>query len=166
MKPPPAQPSALLRRWAAAGLALFALLAGGALVLRLGWLDGLAYSLLLAAVGGLTIAFYRLRTQMQSTLAENEALLAESLRAHQKLKDYIARAEELAATRERNRMARGLHESVSQVIFSISLTSQATRLLLERDPQHAPDLLDRLEELTSSALEQLRSLLAEMESPR
>jgi signal transduction histidine kinase len=157
---------AFSRRWAAAWLALYTLLAAGTFILSMGWLNGLAFSLLLVAGGGFIVSYVLLFAQMQSDQAESQVLLAELQQAHQKLKVYIAQAEELAATRERNRLARSLHDSVNQVIFSISLTSQATRLLLERDPEHAPELLDRLQEMTGSALAQLRSLIAQLQSPQ
>ena len=89
-----------------------------------------------------------------------------SEQAHQALKEYASQAEELAAVRERNRLARELHDSVSQVIFGITLTSQSARLLLERDPARVPELLDRLEELTGSALGRLRSLIAQLRPPQ
>jgi signal transduction histidine kinase len=63
-------------------------------------------------------------------------------------------------------LARELHDSVSQLIFSITLTSQAARLLLERDPARVPQQLDRLQEMTSSALGQLRSLIAQLRPPQ
>jgi signal transduction histidine kinase len=74
--------------------------------------------------------------------------------------------EELTAARERNRLARELHDSVSQTIFSVTLTAQAARLLLDRDPARVPELLDRLESMTASALAQLRSLIAKLHPPQ
>jgi two-component system NarL family sensor kinase len=68
----------------------------------------------------------------------------------------------LAAARERNHLARELHDSVGQMIFSITLTSQSARLLLERDPTRVPGEIQRLQEMTSNALNQLRSLIAEL----
>jgi signal transduction histidine kinase len=157
---------AFSRRWAAAWLALYALLVAGTLILSVGWLAGLAISLLFIAGGGFIISYDRLYAQTQADQAESQALLSELQQAQQRLKAYIAQAEELAAARERNRLARELHDSVSQVIFSISLTSQAARLLLERDPLHAPELIDRLQEMTGSALAQLRSLIAQLQPPQ
>jgi signal transduction histidine kinase len=93
-------------------------------------------------------------------------LLAELRQAHQKLQEHAAQAEELAAARERNRLARELHDSVSQMIFSITLTSQAARLLLARDPARVPEQLNRLQEMTGSALGQLRSLIAQLRPPQ
>jgi signal transduction histidine kinase len=89
-------------------------------------------------------------------------LLAELQQAHRELQENAAQAEELASARERNRLARELHDSVSQVIFGITLTSQSARLLLERDPARVPEQLDRLQEMTASTLGQLRSLIAQL----
>ena len=93
-------------------------------------------------------------------------MLAELEQAHQTLQEYATQAEELAAARERNRLARELHDSVSQVIFSVTLTSQAARLLLERDPERVPEQLDRLQDMTGSALGQLRALIAQLRPPQ
>jgi signal transduction histidine kinase len=116
----------------------------------------------MVASGVFLISYDFLYSRTQADQAESERLLANLQSAHQKLQGQAAQAEELAAARERNRLARELHDSVSQVIFSITLTSQSARLLLERDPARVPTEIARLQELTSSALGQLRSLIAEL----
>jgi signal transduction histidine kinase len=114
------------------------------------------------AVGAFLISYDFLYARTQANQAESQRLLANLETAHQQLQRQAAQAEELGAARERNRLARELHDSVSQVIFSITLTSQSARLLLERDPAHVPGEIERLQEMTSSALNQLRSLIAEL----
>ena len=86
--------------------------------------------------------------------------------ANKELAHHASVLETLAVSRERNRLARELHDTVSQMIFSITLTSQSARLLLERDPARVPEQLDRLEEMTGRALGQLRSLIAELRPPQ
>ena len=71
----------------------------------------------------------------------------------------------LAVEHERNRLARELHDSVSQAIFSITLISQSARLLLNRDPARVPVQVDRLQTMTADALAQLRSLIAQLRPP-
>ena len=156
---------AFSRRAAMAWMILFAALVSATAVLGMGWAAGLSFSLLLLAGGGFLVSYDLLYSQTQAGQAESEALLAELQQAHQRLQEYAAQAEELAAVRERNRLARELHDSVSQMIFSISLTSQSARLLLERAPARVPEQLDRLEEMTGSALGQLRSLIAQLRPP-
>jgi signal transduction histidine kinase len=157
---------AFSRRVAMGWMILFSALLTATLVLGMGWAAGLAFVLLLLAGGGFLLSYDLLYSRTQAGQAESQALLAELEQAHQKLQEHAAQAEELAAARERNRLARELHESVSQVIFGITLTSQSARLLLERDPARVPEQLDRLEEMTGSALGQLRSLIAQLHPPQ
>jgi signal transduction histidine kinase len=103
---------------------------------------------------------------MRADQAENRTLLTDLQAAHRDLQAYAGQVEALTAARERNRLARELHDSVSQTIFSITLTAQAARLLLDRDPARVPELLDRLESMTGSALAQLRSLIAKLHPPQ
>jgi signal transduction histidine kinase len=143
-------------------LILYVALLAITLMIGLGWQAGLALVLLFLAVCTFLISFDLLYSRTRADQGESQRLLADLQAAHQKLKEYAAQAEELAATRERNRLARELHDSVSQVIFSITLTSQSTHLLLERDPSRVREQIERLQEMTSSALSQLRSLIAEL----
>jgi signal transduction histidine kinase len=154
------------RRVAVAWMILFVALLTATLVLGMGWAPGLAFVLLLLAGGGFLLSYDLLYSRTQADQAESQVLLADLEQAHQKLQEHAAQAEELAAARERNRLARELHDSVSQVIFSITLTSQAARLLLARDPDRVPEQLDRLEEMTGSALSRLRSLIAQLRPPQ
>jgi signal transduction histidine kinase len=145
---------------------LFAVLLTGTLIPGVGWMEGMGLSLVMLGGGTFLISYELLYTQTQADQTESEVLLAELQQAHQELQAYAAQAEELAAARERNRLAQELHDSVSQVIFSITLTSHAARLLLERDPARVPEQLDRLQDMTGSALGQLRSLIAQLRPPQ
>ena len=150
------------RRAATGWTIFFVVLLGITLIAGLGLFVGLAFMLLYLAVGTFLISYDFLYSRTQTDQAESQRLLADLQSAHRKLQEYAAQAEELAAARERNRLARELHDSVSQAIFSITLTSQSARLLLERDPARVPEEIGRLREMTSSALSQLRSLIAEL----
>lgn len=150
------------RRAALGWTALFLVALGITLMLGLGLFVGLAFILLYLAVGTFMISYDFLYARTQNDQAQSQRLLVDLQSAHQKLQDQAAQAAELAAARERNRLARELHDSVSQVIFSITLTSQSARLLLERNPARVPEEIERLREMTSSALNQLRSLIAEL----
>lgn len=141
---------------------LFVILLAGSVISGLGLLEGLALILLNLASGTFLISYDFLYLRTQANQVRSEQLLADLQAAHQKLKMYAAQAEELAATRERNHLARELHDSVSQMIFSILLTSQSARLLVERDPIRVPAEIERLQQMTSSALNQLRSLIADL----
>jgi signal transduction histidine kinase len=61
---------------------------------------------------------------------KSQMLLSELQSANRKLQVYAEQVETLAITEERNRLARKLNDSVSQTIFSMTLTAQSTRILL------------------------------------
>ena len=94
--------------------------------------------------------------------AQAEAARSELQDAHEQLQEYAVQAEELAVAQERNRLARDLHDSVSQSIFSMTLTAESARILLERDPARAAPQLDRLQELAQGALGEMRSLIYQL----
>jgi signal transduction histidine kinase len=157
---------AFSRRTAFAWMIFFTVLLTATMIPGAGWMLGIGLSLVMLGAGTFLISYEMLYTQTQADQAESEILLAKLQQAHEELQAHAAQAEELAAARERNRLARDLHDSVSQVIFGITLTNQSAHLLLERDPARVPEQLDRLQEMTDSALGQLRSLIAQLRSPQ
>jgi signal transduction histidine kinase len=68
----------------------------------------------------------------------------------------------LIATEERNRLARDLHDSVTQVLFSASLVAEVLPQIWRRDPQLAQQSLENLQHLTHGALAEMRTLLLEL----
>lgn len=73
-----------------------------------------------------------------------------------------ARAQELAAVEERARLARELHDSVTQMLFSASVIAEVLPRLWERDQDHGRQYLDDLRLLTRGALAEMRTLLLEL----
>jgi len=109
------------------------------------------------------VASYALATRRaQAARAQNQALASELQEANRQLQAYSKQLEQLAVTRERHRLARELHDSVTQTIFSMTLTTQSALLLLDRDPRQASDQLDRLHQLSQSALAEMRVLISEL----
>lgn len=82
--------------------------------------------------------------------------------AHRQLQEYAAQAGELATVQERNRLARELHDSVTQTIFSMTLTTEAAHILLQRDPSQVAPQLDRLQALAQGALSEMRTLIQQL----
>ena len=144
----------------------YAILLATTTVLGLGWLDGIVLGLSYLAGLFFVVSYDVLYVRAHSDEAESQSMLAELHQAHQELQEYAAQGEELAAARERNRLARQLHDSVSQGVFSITLTAQSARLLLHSDHRQVPELLDRLQEMTAGALSQLRSLIGQLRPPQ
>jgi signal transduction histidine kinase len=150
------------RRSALIWIAAMIALAGVSLMTALDPALGLAILLNMSAVGYFLVAFTRVSRQAEVARNESAALLNDLQTAHAQLQEYADQAEELSAARERNRVARELHDSVNQSIFSITLTAEAARTMLDRDPARVPPYLAQLQEMTTNALAQLRSLIGQL----
>jgi signal transduction histidine kinase len=90
---------------------------------------------------------------------KSQALLDELKIANKKLEEYSEQVQSLAAAEERNRLARELHDSVSQTVFSINLTAESAKILIDRDPERVKGLLNHLQTLSQNALGEMRSLI-------
>ncbi len=92
--------------------------------------------------------------------------LAEDLADHLSLALENARlreaAEEDAASAERSRLARDLHDAVTQTLFSASLIAEVLPQLWERNPEEGRKRLGQLRDLTRGALAEMRTLLLEL----
>ena len=77
-------------------------------------------------------------------------------------RDLRRQAGELAAGEERAHLARELHDSVTQALFSMTLVSRSVELLLDRDPEAARSQLAQLRDLQREALAEMRALIFEL----
>jgi len=71
-------------------------------------------------------------------------------------------AQILAATQERQRLARELHDAVSQTLFSASVIAQTLPRLIEHNPNEVLNGLQDLNRLNRGALAEMRTLLVEL----
>ncbi|MGW0810499.1 GAF domain-containing protein [Nonomuraea sp. NPDC002799] len=69
---------------------------------------------------------------------------------------------ELAMLEERNRMARELHDAVTQKLFSLRLTAQAAATMLDKAPDRVAVELERVQRLAGEALAELRAVIVEL----
>ena len=71
-------------------------------------------------------------------------------------------AEKTAIIAERSRLARELHDAVTQTLFSASLIADVTPVIWKRSPEEGLQHLEELRQLTRGALAEMRTLLLEM----
>jgi nitrate/nitrite-specific signal transduction histidine kinase len=71
-------------------------------------------------------------------------------------------AEQTAISAERNRLARELHDAVTQTLFSANLIADVIPRIWKRDPDEGMKNLEELRQLTRGALAEMRTLLLEM----
>jgi signal transduction histidine kinase len=93
--------------------------------------------------------------ELLAACADQAALVMGNARLRQK-------AEDLAMLNERNRLARDLHDAVTQTLFSASLLAEALPSVWENNPQEGRKLTHEMRQLTRGALAEMRSLLMEL----
>jgi signal transduction histidine kinase len=91
--------------------------------------------------------------------ADQAAIAIENARLHHQ-------AEQLAVVHERQRLARDLHDSVTQTMYSLSLYANATQKALQREKiEKALENLDELQKMVREAMLDLRLLIFELHPP-
>jgi signal transduction histidine kinase len=91
--------------------------------------------------------------------------IAERERAQKELAVMTERFEERVAEgiqEERQRLARELHDAVTQTMFSASMIAESLIVMWERKPEQVLDGLKQLQQLTRGAVADMRMLLIEL----
>ncbi|HKZ85583.1 MAG TPA: GAF domain-containing protein [Anaerolineae bacterium] len=89
------------------------------------------------------------------SLANQLAVAIENARLYEQ-------AQQLAALEERQKLARELHDSVSQALYGIALGAKTARTLLDRDPIQVAQPLDYVLSLAEAGLAEMRALIFEL----
>jgi ligand-binding sensor domain-containing protein/signal transduction histidine kinase len=89
------------------------------------------------------------------SLAQRAALAIQNAQIYEQ-------TQEKAITEERNRLARDLHDAVTQTLFSASLIADALPKAFEEDMKEGMELLSELRQLNRGALAEMRALLMEL----
>ncbi len=125
-----------------------------------GW-QAVPYALLAFSFALLfTLVFTLLAVSSERARGEVQRLAGELGEANRKLREYAVQIEELAATRERNRLAREIHDSLGHYLTVVNVQLEAARVLAERDPGGARGALDKAQTLTQEGLQEIRRSVA------
>ena len=118
--------------------------------------------------GEIIAAFYLTDKQNEAAFSDADQRMIEMLAAHAAIAIENARlferSRELSVVEERNRLARDLHDAVSQTLFSVVLTAEAAATLVDRDTKQAKEQIGKIQELARDAVQEMRSLIFELRS--
>lgn len=86
--------------------------------------------------------------------------------ANHQLAAYAAQAEELATTKERNRIAREIHDTLGHYLTVVNMQIKAAQAVMAQQPEKAQDVLQKAQKLTEEGLTAVRqSVSALRDSP-
>lgn len=94
-------------------------------------------------------------TDLAMTFADQAALAIDNARLRKQAAD-------MAVAAERNRLARDLHDAVTQTLFSASLIAEVLPRIWDRNREDGLKRLEELKQLTRGALAEMRTLLFEL----
>ncbi len=127
-----------------------------------GFVEGLTRLLLFGSVIVFLSSYSYAVRRAEEARVHNESLMLQLQDANLNLEQYSQTLKQLGISRERQRLARELHDSVTQTIFSMTLTTQSALLLEERDPSRVSAQLERLNQLAQSAQTEMHTLISEL----
>lgn len=157
-----------------------------ALILSIGalWFVAALAAELLGEAGVITPIFYGEFGFLGFAVAISLKMANDAIRTEEELAGYRLNLEELvkertvaledaqekllqqtqhqAALQERGRLARDLHDAVTQTIFSAALIAEALPAVWERNPEEGQRNLGKLRQLVRGALAEMRTLLFEL----
>ena len=152
----------------------------GVMILSRGWLDITNVGILLAyavsifiSKGGwqalwtempiflagqvFIVVFTQMAVDEKHARSEGERLAERLEEANQRLRKYALQVEELAISKERNRLAREIHDGLGHYLTTINMQIQAAQAVLEQEPMRAAETLTKAQSLTQQALTDVRS---------
>jgi signal transduction histidine kinase len=141
---------------------VFAAITAGLLLLVYDDVRGLSEIPLYGSAYFVIAALVAISREAVAAWDESQKQRAELQVAHQQLQEHTEKAEELAVLQERSRLARELHDAVTQTLFSASLIAEALPALWERDQEMGRERLAMLRQMSRGALAEMRTLLLEL----
>lgn len=112
-------------------------------------------------LGAVSLTFAEPRTFDKDEIALAQSIVYQCAQALERVR-LAEEAEVEATVRERQRLARDLHDAVSQTLYSATVIAESIPRLWERDPEKALSLLEQVHTLNKAASAEMRVLLWEL----
>ncbi len=119
---------------------------------------GLLLNYLPLMVGGqfLIVNFVQMILNEERSRIEIEGLIKDLEATNEQLRSYASQIEDLTLSRERNRMAREIHDGLGHYLTTIGMQIKAAQAIMRRNPDEAAELLRTAETLSTDALKDVR----------
>jgi signal transduction histidine kinase len=118
---------------------------------NMGWL--ILQAAMMLVVGYIIVQLVSIHREQRAALAEAYERQAA---AHRRLQEYASTVEELSISRERDRLARELHDTLAHSLSAATVQLEAVRSLWDMDSARARGLLDRADDTVRRGLVEAR----------
>lgn len=130
------------------------------------WDSAINTPLLLTAALLFVVVITQLQVNERQARQRAEELSAQLEAVHDQLAAYAIQAEELATTKERNRLAREIHDNLGHYLTVINVQLEAAKAVRAHEPERALDALNKAQQSTQEGLVAVRQSVAALrESP-
>jgi signal transduction histidine kinase len=102
------------------------------------------------------LAFTQMAVNEEKVRREVERLANELAEANQRLREYALQVEELAITKERNRLAREIHDGLGHYLTTVHMQLRAAQAVMQKDPQRSLEIMHTAQNVTEEALSDIR----------
>jgi signal transduction histidine kinase len=137
---------------------ILALISSVAFILREGIQEGL-FTMLIYGGGYFFFGMFG-RAMMEARLEREK-----SQQLYEELQDYVYKVEELAVTKERNRLAREMHDSLGHRLTVAAVQLEGAQRLIKKDPPKAEEMVGTVREQVKQSLHELRQTVAALREP-
>jgi signal transduction histidine kinase len=161
----------------AANLAILLTFVFSVFFFNLGWANFWSGIQIFLAGQAFVIIFTHMAVKEERSRKVIERLASDLAEANQSLRQYALQVEELTLNKERNRLAREIHDGLGHYLTTIHMHLQAASVLAQQrpgNPQITPaistgqaiaEVINTAQELTQEALEDVRLSVAALRAP-
>lgn len=110
------------------------------------------------------MVFTQMAVSEERARREVERLLRDLAEANERLRRYAVQIEELAITRERNRLAREIHDGLGHYLTTIHMQLQAAHAMMKIEPERSMTAIEKAQSLTQEALLDVRRSVSALHS--
>ncbi len=128
--------------------------------INVGWMESFFFTLTFSPAIVFVVVFTRLVIAAEEAQHEAEQLAAQLEEANKQLAAYATQAEELATTKERNRLAREIHDNLGHYLTVVNVQIKAAKAIMTSNPDKAQDALSKAQTLTEEGLSAVRQSVA------
>lgn len=143
----------ILLRWP--GIGAVAAICGGVYFWAFAWNAGGAIGFLVE--GTFSVVCMHMVVSTQKGRAALEQMTTDLAAANRQLGEYAAQAEELAVARERNRLAREIHDSLGHYLTVVQVQLEAALAVHDRKPAQSIESVRKARKLVGEGLQEIRN---------